>query len=239
MRHKGYIEDIPIDFGDKNELLELISGWIGKTEKSRQIVTLNALMLISALKDGDLNHVIRKADLVTVDGRGVLLALQKKGYANVAQLTGVEVTKSLLTYCMDAKFPVYFYGGVPKVSIMLSRILSQSWPGLTISAIRDGYGSKLTPYGVMEEIIQKKPALVIAGIGSPAQEIFLAEVLRYMEGTVGIGVGGALDVISGFKRETPSLLRENALEWLYRMFQDPAKFKKFPHLVKFWYKFLR
>lgn len=239
MIHKCYIEDIPIDLGSKAELMGRITGWLGKTEKPRRIVTLNSLMLIAALKNLYLNKVIQNADLVTVDGRGILLVLRKNGYQHVEQLTGLDITKNLLSACLHGNYSVYFYGGAPEVARLLPRKLSQNWPGLRICAIRDGYGCNLTRDQVMEEMVQKQPSLVLAGIGSPAQEIFLAEVLPFLKSTVGIGVGGVLDVISGVKRETPSFMREHALEWLYRMLQDPVKLKRFPDLVIFWYKFLR
>lgn len=223
----------------KPEVLGLVTHWLSSADRPRQIVTLNALMLMGAFHDPRLNRIIQGADLITVDGRGILKALRKIGHQSVEQFTGIDLTRELLSRCARHHFPVFFYGGSPAVTAGLHRRILLEWPELHVAGIRDGSGHSDKAPEVMGELLQKQPSLLLVALGSPAQEIFLAQLLPQCKATVGIGVGGAFDVLAGFRREAPPLIRNYGWEWLYRMIQDPAKFKRFPDLVRFWYRCLR
>lgn len=213
--------------------------WLSTADKSRHIVTLNALMLMGAISDIRLNRIIRNAELITIDGQGVLRALRKSGHQFMEQFTGIDLTRELLSLCARYHYPVYFYGGSPVAVAGLRRNISREWPDLLIVGFRDGYQSILKVPEVVREIIQKQPSLLLVALGSPVQEIFLAEVLPQLKGTVGIGVGGTFDILAGLKREAPQFIRNHGWEWLYRMIQEPAKFKQFPVLFRFWRRYLR
>lgn len=234
-----YLEGIPVDLSPKPELLRLVAGWLAAPTCSRQIVTLNALILMRAWQDGQLRRIVQDADLVTVDGVGVELALRKKGYEGIQRLTGIELTLEALSRCRGASCSVYCYGGPPRVAPLLREIIRKRWPEINLCAVRDGYSQQMQPARVMGEIVAKQPGLLLVALGSPKQELFLAEVLPRLKGTVGIGVGGAFEVLAGVKREAPRLVRDFGVEWLYRMLQDPMRVKKIPDLVKFGYLMLK
>ncbi len=243
MNTRNYLQGVPVDILPEMQILDQIHNWFLEPGKARHIVTLNALMLVAAVHNPEFNRIIREADLITIDGYGILKALQRKGYENIRQFTGIDLTRYLLSHCAINGYTVYIYGGSPMVVSHLRRAFARNWPELTMAGIRDGYGD--TVFGqryetlVLEEIVQKQPALLLAGLGSPRQEFFLAKVLPCLNKTVGIGIGGAFDVLSGTKKEAPRFLRNHGWEWCYRMLQDPAKLKRIPDLCKFWYWCLR
>jgi N-acetylglucosaminyldiphosphoundecaprenol N-acetyl-beta-D-mannosaminyltransferase len=239
MRSRVYIQGVPVDLFSRSEVLALVTSWLSTADRSRQIVTLNALMLIRAIRDLQFNRIIQRADLITVDGQGIMKALRKEGHQPLEQYTGIDLTRELLSWCSRYHCPVFFYGGSPAVAARLSRNLSRQWPGLSILGAWNGYEHSRQSNTIFEELAQKQPPLLLAGLGSPAQELFLARSLSQLKGTVGIGVGGALDILAGVKSEAPRCIRNHGWEWLYRMIQEPAKIKNFPDLVRFWYRCLR
>ena len=236
---RKYIHGIPVDLRTKQEIMAQIAEWLLFPKQPRQIITLNALMWLSAAQNHQFQQIIREADLITLDGRGILMALKKNGHRILEQVTGIELTRELLSWCSVHQCPVYFYGGSPAAAQRLRLQLPSSWPGLVIQGIQDGFGGPAGQMEIMEEIQRHAPGLLIVGLGSPAQEFFLARLLPKLKYTVGIGAGGTLDVLAGLKREAPPLIREHNLEWLYRMFQDPVKFKRLPDLFRFWNSCLR
>jgi N-acetylglucosaminyldiphosphoundecaprenol N-acetyl-beta-D-mannosaminyltransferase len=239
MKTRVYIQGIPVDLWSRSEVLASVTNWLCTTSQPRQIVTLNVLMLMEAATDLQLNRIIQAADLITMDGQGIMRALRKKGYRSLEQFTGIDLTRELLSWCARHHRPVFFYGGSPDVAVGLRRNVSRQWPDLSILGIHDGYGQTLKTSEIIDRLAQNQPSLLLAGLGSPAQEIFLAKSLPRLKGTVGIGVGGAFDVLAGFKREAPQFIRIHGWEWLYRMIQDPVKLKRFPDLLRFWYRYLR
>lgn len=235
---REYLKGIPVDTGVKEELLEMIGGWLKESNQSRQIITMNAAIFMSSLKNPQLNQVVRNAGLVTVDGIGIVLALGRMGRTGIQRLTGVELLRDLLFWCSQNQRTVYFYGGSPRTAIWLERSLSWKWPGLLVSGIQNGYQEQDSE-AIVKDLIEKQPDLLLAGLGSPKQEIFLAEVLPLLKKTVGIGIGGALEVLAGLKREAPRFVSNHGWEWLYRMLQDPRRINRLPALVRFFFLVLR
>ncbi len=76
-------------------------------------------------------------------------------------------------------------------------------------------------------------AFLLAGMGSPRQEYWLAENLRATGCGVGIGVGGSFDVIGGRVARAPVLFRKLALEWLYRLGKEPRRWRRQLALPRF------
>ena len=48
-----------------------------------------------------------------------------------------------------------------------------------------------------------------------------------------IGVGGSLDVWAGEVKRAPEFYRKHGLEWLYRLVQQPSRYKRMAALPRF------
>ena len=100
---------IPVDlFNQKEELFLEITRWLLRPEKSRQIVTLNARMLMTALHHPGLADAINQADLVVIDGFGIELALKKQGWVQPVRVAGIDLVKELLAWGSFRRLPVFF-----------------------------------------------------------------------------------------------------------------------------------
>jgi len=232
MTRRHYLKEIPVDAGPRDEIRQTISNWLISGNRSRQVITLNAAMLISALNNLRLKQIIQTACLVAVDGYSIRLALEKRGL-RTERFPGVELADELLKFCVQERLPIFCYGGTEETVLRMQK----KYYGNGSVLIRDGY--KVKEDLIREEIIKLEPKLLLAGLGSPRQEYFLAELLPKLKATVGIGIGGALEIISGQTPRAPAILVNHGWEWCYRMIRDPQKIKLLPELIKFWYYFLR
>ncbi len=230
-----FIDEIPVDLFTREDLFGRMTEWFATRRRSHQIVTLNALMWQEARRNQSFRQVLRRADLVTVDGYGIELCLRRNGHQTAPRIAGIDLVRELLKLCADIGCPVYCYGGSKGLPLALHPNLVENWPGLNVAALRDGFGDSLAETEVMKEILRLQPGLLLAGLGSPRQELFLADVLPRLEGTVGIGVGGALDVLAGRKWEAPAGIRKRGWEWLYRMALEPRRIRHLPDLIDFWF----
>ena len=87
---------------------------------------------------------------------------------------------------------------------------------------------------IVREIAASGAKLLLAGIGSPRQEYWLAEHLRESGCGVGIGVGGSFDVIAGRIERAPTFARRLGLEWLpYRLAKEPRRWRRQLALPRF------
>jgi N-acetylglucosaminyldiphosphoundecaprenol N-acetyl-beta-D-mannosaminyltransferase len=63
--------------------------------------------------------------------------------------------------------------------------------------------------------------------------------MQAMNVPVSIGVGGSFDVFSGNVKRAPRLVQKMNLEWLWRLIQNPKKWRKVMSLPTFWWMVIR
>jgi N-acetylglucosaminyldiphosphoundecaprenol N-acetyl-beta-D-mannosaminyltransferase len=65
------------------------------------------------------------------------------------------------------------------------------------------------------------------------QEPWLAKYREQLGVPVMMGVGGSFDVISGRLKRAPLAWRKLRLEWLFRLLQEPSRYRRMLALPKF------
>jgi N-acetylglucosaminyldiphosphoundecaprenol N-acetyl-beta-D-mannosaminyltransferase len=70
-------------------------------------------------------------------------------------------------------------------------------------------------------------------MGIPRQEKWVARHAQRLGDILAVGVGGAFDVLSGQLRRAPSVMQKLGLEWLFRLCQEPFRWKKDLMLIVF------
>ncbi|MDR1997401.1 MAG: WecB/TagA/CpsF family glycosyltransferase, partial [Candidatus Margulisbacteria bacterium] len=64
--------------------------------------------------------------------------------------------------------------------------------------------------------------------------LWLAKHQKRLKVRVMLGVGGAIDVLSGYKRRAPYIWRKCRLEWFYRLLREPWRLRRQLNLLRFW-----
>jgi N-acetylglucosaminyldiphosphoundecaprenol N-acetyl-beta-D-mannosaminyltransferase len=67
------------------------------------------------------------------------------------------------------------------------------------------------------------PDVVWVGLSTPKQERWMGEHCVRLRAPVMVGVGAAFDFLGGRVRQAPAWMRENGLEWLFRLTQEPRR----------------
>ncbi|MDY6785254.1 MAG: WecB/TagA/CpsF family glycosyltransferase [Cyanobacteriota bacterium] len=211
-----------------------IAGRIGT-----HVITLNSEMAMLAESHAELGAIVRKADLVIPDGSGIVFYLRLRNQQQ-NRCPGIELAASLLesVAALEKTGPIVFYGGAPEVAERAATYWHQQIPSLSIIA-RHGY---LTPKEESEFktlLLEKQPCLVLVGLGVPRQELWICQNRHLCAEATWMGVGGSFDIWSGVKLRAPSWLRDNHLEWLYRLYQEPWRWRRMLVLPQFALRALR
>lgn len=218
-------------------LLDDYDHWLGTRLHQRlgnHVVTLNAEMAIQAEHNDVLAGIIRKADLVIPDGSGVILYLWLQGQRG-RRCPGIELAESVLRQAgeLGKSCPVVFYGGSPGVAQKGAKIWQDKLPELTITGIEHGYLSPEEEQKFKQTLKDQQPGLILVGLGVPRQELWIAQNRHLCPQATWIGVGGSFDIWAGIKTRAPVWLRENHLEWLYRLYQEPWRWRRMMALPQF------
>ena len=73
----------------------------------------------------------------------------------------------------------------------------------------------------------------LVAMGQPRQEKWVALHRERLGNVLAVGVGGAFDVFSGRLSRAPVLMQRIGMEWLYRLFQEPGRWRKDLRLMAF------
>jgi N-acetylglucosaminyldiphosphoundecaprenol N-acetyl-beta-D-mannosaminyltransferase len=227
--------DLPIHLRDDYEdlLLNRIENNIGT-----HVVTMNSEMAMMAQKNEELSHRIKNADLVIPDGSGIIIYLRRRGHKQ-QRLAGIELAQSLVKQLAmkGEDYPICFYGasvGVTDKAVEKFRAIAPQ------AHIINNHGFLQEPElsAWYEKIREVQPKLILVGLGVPRQEIWIAQHRYLAPNATWIGVGGSFDIWGGVKQRAPKFFCDNNLEWLYRLYQEPWRWKRMMVLPKFLVKAL-
>ncbi len=208
------------------------------------VVTLNAEMTMQASQDPQLAAIIRRADLVIPDGAGVVWHLWLRG-KRVKRTPGIELAGAFLTqvgYWQQKTphrqegqnaYPVVFYGGTPGTAAAAAAYWEAQVPGLTIALAQHGYLSPTEQDQFHQQLADLRPRVILVGLGVPRQELWIAQHRSQCPDAIWIGVGGSFDVWAGIKERAPAWCRRYHLEWLYRLYQEPWRWRRMLALPQF------
>ena len=233
-------------------LLDDYSGWLlNRLHQSLgcHVVTLNAEMTMQAEQNSALAEIIHRAELVIPDGAGIVFYLRLYG-KRVDRCPGIELAESILikaarlnlkrsesqgsnSALASSSLSVFFLGGAPDVAQIAADQWQKRLPGLAIAGVQNGYLSAQEEPAFLKTLETLQPQIIFVGLGVPRQELWIAAHRHLCPRSLWIGVGGSFDIWAGTKTRAPSWLRDNHLEWVYRLYQEPWRWRRMLALPQF------
>lgn len=212
----------PLDTAGADEILTRAeAAALGEGPRLR-VEGLNVAKLVEAREDPALMAALREAELVHADGKGIVIGLGIAGI-DVPRCAGIDLMRSLCELAARRGIGVYLLGTRPETIAAAVENLAHDIPGLLVSGFRDGYFSRHEERDVVEEIRASGARFLFIGISSPKKEIFLRRNWETLGVGVGMGVGGAFDVVSGRLPRAPLWMQGAGLEWLFRLLLEPRR----------------
>jgi N-acetylglucosaminyldiphosphoundecaprenol N-acetyl-beta-D-mannosaminyltransferase len=216
---------IGFDAVDLDRAVEQAAGMV-KEAGPHQIVTANVELVMLARRTPDVRDILARASLVVADGVGVVWGSRQLGTPLPGRVPGIDLAGRLCEEASRRTWGVYLLGGAPGTAEAAAARLCEQYPGLRIAGCGDGYFAHEHEPGVLERIRKARPALLLAGLGAPRQERWLARHLSSLGVPLAMGVGGAFDVWAGRAGRAPRLWQTLGLEWCYRLVHDPRRLRR-------------
>ncbi len=197
------------------------------------IATANAEMVMKAQDDAELASILQEADLVIPDGAGVLWAAEQDGEKFKERVTGCDVAELLLKEAAQRKTPVYLFGAAEGVAQAAIANMEKKYGPLTLAGVHSGFFTAGEEQYIIDEIRNKGTRILLVALGVPKQEKWIRQHLYELGPCVCMGVGGTFDVLSGQVDRAPVWMQHHRLEWLYRLYKEPSRFKRMLALPRF------
>jgi len=223
-RPKSRIFEIPIDLGRPDELLRMVTGWVGSGRR-RRVMYVNAHVLNQSQERPALRRTLQDADLVYCDGYGVRIAAKALELPTPHRMTGADWIWTLAALCEESGHSIYLLGSEPGVTREAAARLRRWYPGLRVAGSHHGFFAIDSPHAerVVEDINERRPDIVLVGMGTPKQEDWVQAYCDRLDTDVLWTVGALFDYVSGRVPRAPGWLADNGLEWIFRLGVEPQR----------------
>jgi N-acetylglucosaminyldiphosphoundecaprenol N-acetyl-beta-D-mannosaminyltransferase len=209
------------------DVIAQMEEWIARREGCRYIAVTGMHGVMESQHDGRFKDILNAAGMVVPDGYPLVWLGRRKGFPRLRRrVYGPELMAAFCEQTAAKGYRHFFYGGAPGVAQELAARFAARYPGLAVA------GTYCPPFraltadedrDVVSAIEQARVDIVWVGLSTPKQEQWMFEHRERLRVPVLVGVGAAFDFHTERMAQAPKWLRENGLEWLFRLIQEPRR----------------
>lgn len=239
-RRKRY-QVLGIDISDysREEFLQLVEERL--TAPAREmapifVVTVNPEIVVQSIIDNEFKQILAASSINTADGIGISWAVNFLYGTPVERITGSDSMKQICEICARYEQPVFLYGAAPNVAERAAEVLQHSVHGLRVSGVfspdHNAVPLEELPGEVQERM--RESSVIFVALGAPGQEKWIYHNMRKLpECKLFIGIGGSFDFVAGTVKRAPGWMCRSGLEWLYRLYLQPSRWRRMLKLPLF------
>jgi N-acetylglucosaminyldiphosphoundecaprenol N-acetyl-beta-D-mannosaminyltransferase len=216
---------VRIDDVNTAEMLDALARFVDQGG-AHQISTVNTEFLVAAQRDPEFAAVLQHTDLNLPDSVGVLWAARWLGQPLRERVTGSDGIYHVAALCAQRGFRLYLLGAAPGVAERVAHWLSERCPGLVICGAESGSYAPENEHILAARVRAARTDVLLVAYPSVPQEKWIARNLAETGAAVGMGVGAAFDFVAGVQRRAPRWMQRLGLEWLYRLFREPRRWRR-------------
>ncbi len=217
------------------------------------IATPNPEQVWQASRNNSFLKTLLAFDMLLPDGIGLVWASRLLGNPITQRITGIEIVRYLLDMAQKHSKRVCIIGGrgyestkcrvknLKRNIYQLQRLCYQDqeigwiegYENVTRERVSfESFESKK----IQKEVSTYKPDVIFVALGAPFQEKWIIEhrdFLREQQVAIVMAVGGSFDVLFGKLRRAPAWILRLHVEWLFRLVQQPWRWKRQLRLIGF------
>jgi N-acetylglucosaminyldiphosphoundecaprenol N-acetyl-beta-D-mannosaminyltransferase len=206
------------------DVVARMTTWIEGRQVGNYIAVTGMHGVMEAQQSLPFKNILNNASLVVPDGMPLVWVGKARRFPMKRRVYGPELME---TFCRETgdRYSHFLYGGAPGVAESLSKVLKQRF-GTRVGGI---YSPPFRPLNSQEEddlfklLKESKPDILWVGLSTPKQENWMADYRHRIGVPVLVGVGAAFDFFTGRARQAPGWIRENGLEWFFRLSTEPRR----------------
>lgn len=213
-------------------------GLISEAVEKHQFLTIatpNPEQVVLSQENQSFLQVLHSFDVLLPDGQGIVWAAKRQNKNLARRITGIEVADMIISQAKANNWRVLVVGGqdyLPDVPAEESaELFANVWWMSNVKPKSTEHETQL------QHVLTKiKPDIVLVALGAPKQENWVMHHRQQLQEAgveVAMVVGGAVDVIMGKVIRAPLWMQNWGLEWVWRLIQQPWRWKRQLGLVKF------
>lgn len=216
-----YIDNITMDEA-VNKIDDMVQNGM-----NQYVVTPNVDHIVKLENDSLFREIYGKASLVLTDGQPLIWISRWLKTPIVEKVSGSDLFPRVCERAALKGYRVFLLGAAEGVADKAAQDLRKRYPGLQIA------GTYSPPYGfekdkqkidfTCKKVREASPDILAFGLGTPKQEKFFYQNMDQLSVPVALHIGGTIDFEAGVVKRAPRWLRDNGMEWFYRLLQEPRR----------------
>ena len=194
-------------------------------KKSNYICISNIHSCIESYRDRKFKSAHNNATFALADGRPIFWALRIFGFNKAEHLPGYYVTEKICELANKKKFIIGFYGSTDNNFKKINTFLKKKYRNLIVNYNYSPPFRKLNKFEkkiIIEKINKSKIDILFVSLGCPKQELWMYEHKNKLNCCM-LGIGAAVDFLSGNKILPNKFFEYLGLAWLIRLITEPRR----------------
>jgi len=187
--------------------------------KKTLVFAMNLHILVELSKNPKLKKKHSRANFIFADGVPLVWFSRFTKIKLPERVSGTDLCERILA---DQSIQVFLLGSTETV---LKKI-KEKFPLTVKESYSPAFQNKWTEEEnskIINLINKSKAKILIVAVGPTKQEEWLLEHFEKTNAVMALGMGSALDILSGEKRRAPVIMRDYGLEWLWRICLEPKR----------------
>lgn len=200
-----------------------------KNDTSGYITVNNVHTIVEGFWDSSYRDIINNSFLSIPDGKPLQIVGKLKGNKHISRLFGPTVMEKFIDWGRQDGIKHFFFGSSEKNLQKLRFAIEKKYPGTIIC------GMISPPFKPVDEwdneefiksINEIRPDFIWVGLGAPKQERWMFNNYKNINSGLMFGIGAGFAYLAGDTKHAPQWMKNLALEWLYRLLQEPKRLWK-------------
>jgi len=217
----------PVD--SYNHAYRMVVQFSRDPEQCSYLTVNNAHTLVVAARDTEYRRIINESTLSLADGRPLSLLMKWSGMDEIARIFGATLLEKTIDWGQQDGLRHFFFGSRPETLDRMRAVIEQRFPRAVITGMVAPpfeQFSEQQNIDFFQQINAARADIVWVSLGAPKQERWVYENLHRLQGGILIPIGAGFDYLAGNLRHAPQWMKNFALEWLFRLWQEPHRLAK-------------
>ena len=188
---------------------------------------LNPHSYYLASKDQVFADALKRSDWLIPDGAGIVMASKMGGGKIQGRITGYDMFVGLNSRINALGGSVFLLGSEQSTLEAIEKKITTEFPGIRVlgkySPPFTKEFSDIETNEMLQRINEKSPDILWVGLSAPKQEKWLYDNLYKINARIAGPIGAVFDFYSGNIKRSSNIFRNNGLEWLPRLMQEPRR----------------
>lgn len=192
--------------------------------------TPNLNFAVACLEDSAFRTSVLQSDLILADGWPVIAYARLSDTRLPERVAGSNLFDRIRASDVRPPLSIYFFGGPSGAAEAACKKLAVADGGISCAGFEaPGFGSieEMSTKAQIERINCVRPDMLVLALGAKKGQAWIQRNLQHLDVPVVSHLGAVVNFVAGSVRRAPSWVQSAGLEWLWRVHEEPALWRRY------------